>query len=59
MLGTVKASGQVYGIDSVVGSILIWIGFLIYSPLLTIMLYIGSLIGALLGTLHNYCSVIK
>ena len=54
MLGTVKAIGQVYGINSISGSILLWIGYLLYSPLLFVLLYAGSLVGAVLGKFYCY-----
>ncbi|XP_066948789.1 urea transporter 1-like isoform X1 [Macrobrachium rosenbergii] len=51
MEGTLLAAGQIYGVGTVDSSILIYLAFLLYSPLLTIFLYIGSIIGTIIGAL--------
>ncbi|XP_068239824.1 urea transporter 1-like [Palaemon carinicauda] len=51
MEGTLLAAGQIYGVGTVDSSILIYLAFFIYSPLLTIFLYIGSIIGTLIGAI--------
>uniref|UniRef100_A0A6A7GFM4 Urea transporter 2-like n=1 Tax=Hirondellea gigas TaxID=1518452 RepID=A0A6A7GFM4_9CRUS len=49
MEGTVLAVGEVYGVGSMTPSILIWLGFLLYSPILSCCFYVGSLIGCCMG----------
>lgn len=50
MRGTVLAAGQVYGVGSITPSILIWLGFTAYSPILAVCFYIGSVIGTMMGS---------
>ncbi|KAK7073816.1 hypothetical protein SK128_027505, partial [Halocaridina rubra] len=47
--GTLLAAGQIYGVGTIDASILIYLGFFFYSPLLTVFFYFGSLIGTLIG----------
>lgn len=49
MEGTLLAAGQIYGVGTVDASILVYLGFLLFSPLLTIFFYMGSLIGTVAG----------
>ncbi|RXG50717.1 Urea transporter 2 [Armadillidium vulgare] len=51
--GTVNAIGQVYGVGNIPSSAFIWIGYFLYSPLLTSFFYIGSAIGAALAVFYN------
>lgn len=59
MEGTVLAAGQIYGVETIDSSILVWLGFFCYSPLLVIFFYAGSLIGALFGVLASSASYIE
>jgi len=45
--GTVLAAGQIYGVGTMAPSVLIWLGFLAFSPLLSLFFFIGSLVGTL------------
>ncbi|XP_037782691.1 urea transporter 2-like isoform X1 [Penaeus monodon] len=49
--GTLLASGQIYGVGTVDSSILVWLGFFFFSPLLTVFFYMGSVIGTMIGVL--------
>ncbi|ROT80425.1 putative urea transporter 1-like [Penaeus vannamei] len=49
--GTLLASGQIYGVGTVDSSILVWLGFFLFSPLLTVFFYMGSVIGTMIGLL--------
>ncbi|XP_063610974.1 urea transporter 1-like [Penaeus indicus] len=49
--GTLLASGQIYGVGTVDSSILVWLGFFFFSPLLTVFFYMGSVIGTMIGLL--------
>ncbi|KAK4291182.1 hypothetical protein Pmani_035977, partial [Petrolisthes manimaculis] len=49
MEGTLLAAGQVYGVGTIDSSILVYLAFLLYSPLLTIFFYMGSVIGTIAG----------
>lgn len=53
MEGSVLAAGQIYGVGTMDASILILLGFLVFSPLLTLFFLIGSVIGSLLGVLMS------
>lgn len=53
MEGTLLAAGQIYGVGTVDASILVYLGFLLFSPLLTIFFYMGSLIGTVAGKCHT------
>ncbi|XP_042865955.1 urea transporter 2-like [Penaeus japonicus] len=47
--GTLLASGQIYGVGTVDSSILVWLGFFLFSPLLSVFFYMGSVIGTMIG----------
>ncbi|KAK3858569.1 hypothetical protein Pcinc_035255 [Petrolisthes cinctipes] len=49
MEGTLLAAGQVYGVGTIDSSILVYLAFLLFSPLLTIFFYMGSVIGTVAG----------
>ena len=49
MKGAILAAGQVYGVGNINSSIMVWLGFLLYSPLLTLHFFIGSIIGSVGG----------
>ncbi|XP_071538841.1 urea transporter 1-like [Panulirus ornatus] len=51
MEGTLLAAGQIYGVGTIDSSILIYLGFLVYSPLLTVFFFMGSVIGTVTGAL--------
>ncbi|CAG2055945.1 unnamed protein product [Timema podura] len=49
MVGTVVSVGQVYAVNDVTASVLMYAAILIFSPLLAAMSYIGALLGTLTG----------
>nr|CAD7433441.1 unnamed protein product [Timema monikensis] len=49
MVGTVVSVGQVYAVNDVTTSVLMYAAILIFSPLLATMSYIGALLGTLTG----------
>lgn len=51
MEGTLLAAGQIYGVGNIDSSILIYLGFLLFSPLLTIFCFMGSIVGTVIGAL--------
>lgn len=51
MEGTLLAAGQIYGVGSIDSSILIYLGFLLFSPLFTIFMFMGSIIGTVIGAM--------
>ncbi|XP_042222463.1 urea transporter 1-like isoform X2 [Homarus americanus] len=51
MEGTLLAAGQIYGVGTIDPSILIYLAFLLFSPVLTIFFYMGSVIGTIIGAL--------
>lgn len=51
MEGTLLAAGQIFGVGTIDSSILIYLGFLVYSPLLTVIFFMGSVIGTVIGAL--------
>ncbi|XP_045129673.1 urea transporter 2-like [Portunus trituberculatus] len=51
--GTVLAAGQIYGVGTMDSSILVLLGFLVFSPLLTTFFLLGSIIGSTLGAVMS------
>ncbi|XP_063847942.1 urea transporter 1-like [Scylla paramamosain] len=49
MEGSVLAAGQIYGVGTIDSSILVLLGFLVFSPLLTTFFLLGGIIGSVLG----------
>ncbi|XP_018022749.1 urea transporter 2 isoform X2 [Hyalella azteca] len=47
--GSVLAAGQVYGAGNMASSIIIWLAFFLYSPILSVVFYLGSIIGSCLA----------
>lgn len=54
--GSVLAAGQIYGVGTLTPSILIWLGFLLYSPILCCFFYLGSLMSTSAGKEGVGCS---
>lgn len=51
--GIIVAAGQVYGVEDEIGGILIYIGILIYSPILFMMSVFGAILGTICGMSAN------
>jgi hypothetical protein len=51
--GSLLSMGQVYAAESVVCSIIMYIGITIFSPMLSIALFTGSLLASVCGKLHR------
>ena len=49
MQGSFLAAGQIYGVGTMDSSILIFLGFLVFSPFLSVFFFGGSIIGSVLG----------
>ena len=47
--GALLGFGQVFGVTSMAASVLMWIGSIFCSPLLTILMLLGSFLGTLVG----------
>lgn len=54
MKGTVLATGQIYGVGTIDSSILIYLAFFLYSPLLTLFFYMGCIVGTVIGKCVKY-----
>ncbi|KAF2357538.1 Urea transporter [Trinorchestia longiramus] len=51
--GSIVAAGQVYGVGNLTSSVIIWLAFFIYSPILTAAFYTGSTIASFIAALLN------
>lgn len=47
--GTFLSMGEVYGVDTLVGSCVIFLGILIFSPLHCLMSFVGAFLGTAFG----------
>ena len=45
--GCVLSAGEVYGVDTFAGSVVILVGLAVYSPLLSVASFIGGVIGTM------------
>lgn len=52
--GSLLSMGQVYAVESVVCSIIMYIGIIMFSPMLSIALFSGSLLASVCGKLQSY-----
>jgi urea transporter len=48
-VGAVLSMGQVYGVETLIGSILMYIGVAIFSPILAIVEFLGAFIGSIVA----------
>lgn len=49
MRGSLVSMGRIYAVESIAGSVIMYGGIFLFSPLLCVSLYVGSLIGSLVG----------
>lgn len=51
LTGIILSSGQVYGVQDVIASVLIYVAVMMYSPILLMMSVVGAILGTIFGKL--------